>query len=234
MDYKYYLWDVDGTILDFEAAEKAAIKKLFDRFGLGVCTDDMVKSYSLINKKYWQALERGEMTKPEILVGRFKEFFETQGIDTGLVHEFNEAYQLALGDTIVFCENAMEIIEMQKANAKVVLVTNGTATAQKKKLDRSGLDKIADYVFISEEVGYEKPSPAFFEKVFSEVGIEDKKEALIIGDSITSDIQGGINAGIDTCWYNPKNEKNSKDLIPTYEIRSLSELFLDGKETFFT
>ena len=68
MDYKYYLWDVDGTILDFEAAEKAAIKSLFDRFGLGVCTDDMVKSYSLINKKYWQALERGEMTKPEILV----------------------------------------------------------------------------------------------------------------------------------------------------------------------
>ena len=139
-----------------------------------------------------------------------------------------------MGDTIVFCENAMEIIERQKTNAKIVLVTNGTATAQKKKLDRSGLNEIADYVFISEEVGYEKPSPGFFEKVFSEVGIEDKKEALIIGDSITSDIQGGINAGIDTCWYNPKIEKNSGKLIPTYEIRRLSELLLDGKETFFT
>lgn len=222
--YKYLLWDIDGTILDFESAEKAAIKTLFERFNLGECSDEMIERYSKINRKYWQMLERGEMSKEKILVERFVEFFSKEGMDAGISDSFNREYQLALGDTIVFCDDAMDIIKEQKKEFEIVLVTNGTAVAQKKKLEKSGLQDIVNHIFISEIVGYEKPDINFFKKVISEVGINDLSEVLIIGDSLTSDIQGGYNAGIDTCWYNPKGIKNESSLYPTYIIQNLHDL----------
>lgn len=222
--YKYLLWDIDGTILDFESAEKAAIKTLFERFNLGECSDEMIERYSKINRKYWQMLERGEMSKEKILVERFVEFFSKEGMDAGISDSFNREYQLALGDTIVFCDDAMDIIKEQKKKFEIVLVTNGTAVAQKKKLEKSGLQDIVNHIFISEIVGYEKPDINFFKKVISEVGINDLSEVLIIGDSLTSDIQGGYNAGIDTCWYNPKGIKNESSLSPTYIIQNLHDL----------
>ena len=222
--YKYLLWDIDGTILNFEKAEKRAIRTLFEKFNLGECTDEMLSCYIQINKKYWKLLECGEMEKERILVERFEEFFLKEGIRTDAASEFNKAYQLALGDTIVFNDDALEIIKAQKKNYQIIIVTNGTAIAQKKKLERSGLDKIADNIFISEEVGYEKPSIHFFERVIAKAGIDDVSQAVIIGDSLTSDIQGGVNAGIDTCWYNPKGEINDTNLIPTYMIKNLHEL----------
>lgn len=222
--YKYLLWDIDGTILNFEKAEKRAIRTLFEKFNLGECTDEMLSHYIEINKKYWKLLECGEMEKERILVERFVEFFEKEGIRTDVASKFNKAYQLALGDTIAFNDDALEIIKAQKKNYQIIIVTNGTAIAQKKKLERSGLDKIADNIFISEEVGYEKPSIHFFERVIAKAGIDDVSRAVIIGDSLTSDIQGGVNAGIDTCWYNPKEDVNDTNLKPTYIIKNLHEL----------
>ena len=222
--YKYLLWDIDGTILNFEKAEKRAIRTLFEKFNLGECTDEMLSHYIEINKKYWKLLECGKMKKERILVERFEEFFEKEGIRTDVASEFNKAYQLALGDTIVFNDDALDMIKAQKKNYQIIIVTNGTAIAQKKKLERSGLDKIADNIFISEEVGYEKPSIHFFERVKAKAGIDDVSQAVIIGDSLTSDIQGGVNAGIDTCWYNPKEDVNDTNLKPTYIIKNLHEL----------
>ena len=222
--YKYLLWDIDGTILNFEKAEKRAIRTLFEKFNLGECTDEMLYYYIQINKKYWKLLECGKMEKERILVERFVEFFLKEGIRTDVASEFNKAYQLALGDTIAFNDDALEIIKAQKKNYQIIIVTNGTAIAQKKKLERSGLDKIADNIFISEEVGYEKPSIHFFERVIAKAGIDDISQAVIIGDSLTSDIQGGANAGIDTCWYNPKEDVNDTNLKPTYIIKNLHEL----------
>ena len=222
--YKYLLWDIDGTILNFEKAEKRAIRTLFEKFNLGECTDEMLSHYIEISKKYWKLLECGKMKKERILVERFEEFFEKEGIRTDVASEFNKAYQLALGDTVVFNDDALDIIKAQKKNYQIIIVTNGTAIAQKKKLERSGLDKIADNIFISEEVGYEKPSIHFFERVKAKAGIDDVSQAVIIGDSLTSDIQGGVNAGIDTCWYNPKEEVNDTNLKPTYIIKNLHEL----------
>lgn len=222
--YKYLLWDIDGTILNFEKAEKRAIRTLFEKFNLGECTDEMLSHYIEINKKYWKLLECGKMEKERILVERFVEFFEKEGIRTDVASEFNKAYQLALGDTVVFNDDALDIIKAQKKNYQIIIVTNGTAIAQKKKLERSGLDKIADNIFISEEVGYEKPSIHFFERVKAKAGIDDVSQAVIIGDSLTSDIQGGVNAGIDTCWYNPKEDVNDTNLKPTYIIKNLHEL----------
>ena len=222
--YKYLLWDIGGTILNFELAERAAIRSLFDRFKLGECSDEMLMYYSQINKRYWQLMESGKIKKDKMLVERFIEFFSYKGINADIAAEFNKEYQIALCDTIVFNDDAIDIIKHQKKTCKIIIVTNGTEVVQEKKLERSGLNDIVDNVFISELVGFEKPNIKFFEKVILEVGIKDLKEALIIGDSLTSDIQGGHNIGIDTCWYNPKNEENTTLLNPTYTIRNLHEL----------
>lgn len=219
--YKYLLWDVDGTILDFLASEAYAIRFLFEKYNIGKCSDEMLKMYSDINLKYWQKLERGELTKPEILIGRFKEFFGIIGADLNLAESFNEEYQVTLGDHIEFVDGAEEILKSQKGKYVLAAVTNGTKVAQEKKLHLSGLDKVFDEIFISENVGYEKPSTEYFDYVFDKLKITDKKEVLIIGDSLTSDMKGGHLAGIDTCWFNPLHSPSTLNIPVTYETDNL-------------
>ena len=222
--YKYLLWDIDGTVLNFLAAEAYAIRFLFKKYNIGECSDEMLKLYSKINSKYWQMLEKGELSKQEILVGRFREFFDTIGADVTIAESFNSDYQLTLGDHIEFSDNAKEILLSQKGKYVIAAVTNGTKTAQEKKLRLSGLDEIFDAIFISENIGVEKPNIEFFDYVFEKLGIKDKKEVLIIGDSLTSDMKGGVIAGIDTCWYNPEHKPNTLDFSVTYEIDNLNKI----------
>jgi len=197
------LWDVDGTLLDFQAAERAAIKGLFETFSLGACSDETVRRYSQINDTYWQRLERNEITKPQVLVGRFEEFFREIGVPESLAPEFNRQYQLRLGDTIVYRDDSIHVVKALQGKVKQYVVSNGTIVAQSKKLSRSGLGALMDGVFLSEELGAEKPNRAFFDAVFDAIRPSDLSEVMIVGDSLTSDMQGGINAGIVTCWYNP-------------------------------
>ncbi|MBQ0078677.1 MAG: HAD hydrolase-like protein, partial [Eubacterium sp.] len=167
---KVVLWDVDGTLLNFHAAEKVAIRTLFEEFGFGECTDDMLADYAVINRRHWQALERGEMTKPQVLVGRYREFFGKYGLDTSKSQDFNDRYQLALGDTIVFYDGAVETIKALQAEVLQCAVTNGTKIAQDKKLTNSGLGELFDNVFISDVIGVEKPNVGFFDAVWAEIG----------------------------------------------------------------
>lgn len=221
---KVVLWDIDGTLLDFEKAEYNAIKALFKKHELGSCTDEMIKEYSKINKKYWEALERGEMTKPQILVGRFRDFFALYGIDVDKAEPFNADYQIALGDTIAFFPNALETVKALKEKVLQYAVTNGTKVAQTKKLEKSGLGELFDGVFISEDLGYEKPSVEFFRKVFDQIGHYEKDEAIIVGDSLTSDILGGNNAGILTCHFNVLGKPADKPVHIDYTINNLESL----------
>ncbi len=222
--YKYLLWDIDGTVLNFLASEAYAIRFLFKKYNLGECSDEMLSLYSSINSKYWGMLERNELTKPEILIYRFREFFEIIGVDASIAESFNNDYQLAHGDHIEFVDKAKETLLSQKGKYKLIAVTNGTRIAQEKKLRLSGLDKVFDSIFISEIVGYEKPNREFFDHVFEKLGITDKSEVLIIGDSLTSDIKGGFNAGIDTCWFNPSHKRNTSGIPVSYEIDDLGKL----------
>lgn len=219
------LWDVDGTLLDFIAAEKAAIKTLFGEFNLGQCSDEMIKRYSEINKTYWQRLERGEITKQEVLVGRFKEFFKSEGIDISVVEEFNSLYQLRLGDTIVYHDDSLEIIKSLQGRVRQYVVSNGTVEAQSKKLRLSGMGELVDGIFLSEHIGVEKPNIEFFDKVLEEIKPADRSSILIVGDSLTSDIQGGNNAGIVTCWYNPLGDKAPDKYRIDYEISDLHQIY---------
>ena len=224
MKYKYLLWDIDGTVLDFIASESYAIRTLFKKYNLGECSDEMIKLYSKINIKHWQMIEKNQFTKAEILVMRFIEFFETVGVDTSVAQKFNADYQLALGDYIEFVDKAKDILLSQKGKYILVAVTNGTKIAQEKKLRLSGLNDIFDAVFISENVGAEKPDKKYFDYVFKTLNITNKKEVLIIGDSLTSDMQGGFNARIDTCWFNPNHNTNKLDIPITYEIDDLGKI----------
>ncbi|MBQ8039667.1 MAG: YjjG family noncanonical pyrimidine nucleotidase [Lachnospiraceae bacterium] len=222
--FKVILWDVDATLLNFEKAEEAGIRGCFERYNLGECTDEMLEKYKVINRGYWQAMERGEIEKPVLLVKRFEDFLNAYGLDSSVAAGFNELYQILLGETVVFYENALETVQELKGKVLQCAVTNGTKLAQDGKLRNSGLDKEFDHIFISEVVGIEKPNKGFFDAVFAEIGEFSRDEVLIVGDSLTSDIQGGVNAGIKTCWFNPKGVKNTSALKPDYEIRDIGDV----------
>lgn len=218
------LWDVDGTLLDFLPAERAAIRACFSLFGLGECSDAMIARYSRINSEYWARLERGELTKPQVLTGRFREFFRAEGLPLDRVEEFNAEYQLRLGDTICFLDDSRGLVRALRGRVRQYIVTNGTAAAQSRKLSRSGLGELVDGVFISDLVGYEKPSKEFFLRVFDAIAPVDPARTIIVGDSLTGDMRGGQNAGILTCWYNPGGKENTLGIHIDHEIRSLREL----------
>lgn len=218
------LWDVDGTLLDFQAAESTAIKNLFGEFSLGNCSEDMVRRYSQINETYWQRLERNEITKSQVLIGRFEQFFQEIGVPQALASKFNRQYQLRLGDTIVYRDDSISIVKKLCGKVSQYVVSNGTIIAQNKKLLLSGLGELMDGVFLSEEIGAEKPNRAFFDAVFDVIQPSNFSEVMIIGDSLTSDIQGGNNAGILTCWYNPDQKPAPPGYSIDYIITDLHEV----------
>lgn len=221
---KILLWDVDGTLLDFIKSEAYGIRKCFEIFGLGECTDEMLSRYSKINCKYWEALERGELTKPQVLRGRFEDFFKSENIDFDKIDEFNLEYQMRLGDKSFPCDNAIETVTALKGKYKQYAVTNGTYIAQQRKLTQSGLIDVFDDVFISDKIGFEKPSVEFFNAVQDKIGKFNENEVMIIGDSLSSDMQGGNNAGILCCWYNPHNLENKNNTKIDFEIKDISEI----------
>lgn len=223
---KILLWDLDGTINDFLATENYAIKKGFTRLNLGPCTDEMVSRYSQINISYWEKLEKGEMAKEQILVDRFKDFFAEYGLPEQNAVIFNKNYQLDLGDKLVFIDGALEVLQKIKKSKKIrqFVVTNGLVANQKRKLEGQELKPIFEYAFISDEVGFEKPNIEFFNAVFQKTGDIPKNQIMIVGDSLTSDIKGGNNAGIKTCWFNPNGKTNNKSVQIDYEISDLRQL----------
>ena len=238
------LWDIDNTLLDFNVAEEAALKQEFDEFGLGEFTEELLKEYMVINRRRWQALERGEMTKLEVTEGRFVEFFSLHGWDTSIAPEFNYRYQELLGETICFKDDGYHIVEDLKGKILQGAATNGTKRAQTGKLKNSGLGELLDLVFISEEIGAEKPALEFFHKVMEDanawlveheaecpyaggkyLGELKPEEVLMVGDSLTSDIKGANNVGMIACWYNPKGMVCDKDVQIDYEIKDLHEVY---------
>ena len=221
---RFLLWDVDGTLLDFRAAETAAVKSLFDEFSLGRCTDEMVCRYSRINTIFWERLERNEITKSRALIGRFEQFFGEIGIPVSLAEEFNRRYQIRLGDTIVFRDDSIRIVKSLRGCVRQYVVSNGTIVAQNRKLKLSGFGDLMDGIFLSEEIGAEKPSKAFFDAVFEKIRPCLPDEVLIVGDSLTSDIRGGNNAGIRTCWYNPERKEAPDGFRIDYIISDLHEI----------
>lgn len=223
---KYLLWDIDNTLLSFDLAERASMTKGFDKFGLDIGDEKALEVYKNINDKYWKMLEKGHMTREEILTGRFEEFFDLYDIayDDRLVNDFNLFYQEELGKQVFFNDYAEEVLQKLGKDYKQYAVTNGSKVAQSGKLKNSGLDKVFDGVFISEDLGYDKPSLKYFDLVFENIGSKNKDEYILIGDSLTSDMLGSNNAGIRNIWYNPKDIDNKANVKVDYTIKNLKEV----------
>ena len=214
------LWDIDGTILNFHRSAENSLKNTFKKFGYGEITDELLHTYEEINDVYWCKLEKGEITKEKLLVERFVEFFTKIGVETTRVVEFNQAYLNGLLDTVVFMPEAYETVKKLHPKYKQYIVTNGVKELQRKKIAKAHIDDFFDGIFISDEIGYEKPHIEFFNYVFDRIPTKNPDEVIIIGDSLTSDIAGGIRAGIHTCWYHPSNEENHSDVKPEFTITS--------------
>ena len=220
--FEFLFLDLDDTILDFQKAEHVALSKTLREFGLEP-TEHVLKRYNLINKAHWEALERKELTREQVLVGRFQVLFEEMGIAVEPV-SVARAYEHNLSIGHYFLPGAEEAVERLSKKYKLYLASNGTARVQAGRLQSANISRFFEEVFVSQEIGANKPALEYFERCFARIPGLDKSRTIIVGDSLTSDILGGQNAGIATCWVNPHHKEGRADIRVDYEIESLSQL----------
>ena len=222
MMIEFLFLDLDDTILDFHKAERIALAKTIRDFGVEP-TEHVMHRYHIINKLHWEMLERGELTRAEVQVGRFRALFEELevAVDAAAVTaKYSE--NLAIGH--YFMPGAEEAVETLSKKYRLFLASNGTASVQKGRMTSANLYRFFEQVYVSQEIGHNKPSKAYFDACFARIPDFDPARAMIVGDSLTSDIRGGINAGIKTCWVNPAHDPGRPDIRPDYEIEALSQL----------
>ena len=220
--YEILLFDADATLLDFKRSEKEAVIESLTCFGIPA-SDEIIEKYSEINDGYWQMLERGEIEKSKLYDARWQTLIDFYGFDCDAV-ALSKKYIDSLTTKSYELDGAIEICQKLYGKFRMYLVTNGQKQVQEGRLFPSPVFKFFDDCFISEDIGYEKPSIKYFEAVSKLIPDYDAQKTIIIGDSLTSDMQGGINAGIDTCWFNPKKKKVPENMKINYVINELSEL----------
>jgi len=221
--YKTLLFDVDDTLLDFAAAEKEALRMLFKEQALTI-TPEIESNYKRINHNLWKAFEEGKIARDEVVNTRFSLLFKEYGqvVDGAL---FEKSYRNYLEEGHQLVDGAFELISDLKNQYDLYIVTNGVSKTQDKRLRASGLHPIFKGIFVSEDTGYQKPMKEYFDYVFTRIPNFSANQALIIGDSLSSDIHGGRLAGLDTCWFNPNKVPKDSEIVPTYEIHKLDELY---------
>ncbi len=216
------LFDLDDTLFDFHKAEKIALTKTLVHFGIDP-TEETLALYSTINAAHWKRLELGEISREEVKVGRYRELFETIGVECDPV-KATAYYESMLAIGHYFIPGAPELLEELYRKYRLYIVSNGTAKVQEGRIGSSGIAKYMDGIFISQILGANKPDKQFFDICFAEIPDFSLSETVIIGDSLSSDIKGGINAGITTVWFNPKRIENDNNIKPDYTIKELSEV----------
>ena len=226
---KHYPWlwfDADGTLFDYNSAEVEALQKTFRALRLPF-EAGYLNVYREINHGLWQALERQEITQAALGVRRFELLLEALQLRASY-EQMSSIYVEQLGNCAELMDGAQAVLEALHKHSRIAIVTNGLRAVQRSRLEHSTIKELISDIIISEEIGKAKPDAAFFEiaaaRLVARVGPFPKTDILIIGDSLTSDMQGGINYGIDTCWYNPGLEPKPEGLPITYEIRRLREL----------
>lgn len=223
MRFTTILWDLDQTILDFRKSMDYALRLSFEKMRLPI-DEEKIALYEAINDSYWRRLERGEISKEEVLIGRFRTFFERLGI-MDKPEDIADFYQDALGEVYFFRDEADKLLtKLKELGYRQYIVTNGVNRTQAKKLRISKLEHIVDGVFVSEVIGYPKPQKEYFDACFDKLDGTTRQECILVGDSITSDMQGAVNAGVTACWYNPEQRANELGIAIDYEIRNLWEL----------
>lgn len=221
--YDIVLLDADMTLFDFERSEKESLHRTLQSHGLP-CTGEVEATYLKINHALWEAFARGEVDQDFLVVERFDALARVYNMDWDSAR-VNREYLNGLGEEAHLLPGAMEFCQTLRAmGLTLAIATNGMPVAQRGRYTRTGMDKVIPHLFISMELGVQKPMPAYFDKVCDGLNITDRSRVVMIGDSLTSDILGGNNAGIDTIWYNPKGAPLTGSACPTYTVASYEEI----------
>jgi 2-haloacid dehalogenase len=222
MRYQWLLFDADGTLFDYDRAEAAALRHTFDQTGL-TFEPGYGEMYRQINKSIWLEFEQGQISQERLRIKRFELLFEALGIDLDSA-AFSARYLANLARGTCLIDGAEEVVKLLHGRLCMAIVTNGLKEVQRPRLDRSAIGDYFAAIVISEEVGAAKPDPRFFDATFDRIGHPKKEDVLMVGDSLTSDIKGGNNYGIDTCWFNPTFKSREMDVKARYVIGQLQEL----------
>lgn len=220
--YTTVLLDVDGTLLDFDEAERRGVRAVMKAYGVEP-TKALEQRYHKINNKYWKAFERGEIPKDAIMDHRYVDFFKTLGMEVNAA-DVEHLYREQLDSCAILIEGALDLCAYLKERYQLYIVTNGISSTQYRRLKDSGLDQYFADIFVSEDSGSQKPKIEYFHYCFARMTEQDPARMIIIGDSLTSDIQGGKNAGITTCWVNFGRQPRKAGIKPDYEVHRLSEI----------
>ena len=223
---KYYciLFDADNTLLNFDAAESKALAETLVNYGIEPDAET-VQTYRTINEGLWRQLEKGQLRREKLMSERFTRFLKA--IDAaGDGAEMNRYYleQLSIHPDLASPE-VLDVLRELSEVATLAVVTNGFQKVQSRRLAESGVENFLEDVFVSEKMDAEKPNRKIFDAALRALGVENREHVLMVGDSLTGDVQGGINAGLDPCWFNPHHQENPGKILPTYEISSLEELY---------
>ncbi|MCR2013784.1 YjjG family noncanonical pyrimidine nucleotidase [Bacillus cereus] len=224
MKYEVILFAADETLFDFKKSEKYAFEQAILEFNIDYREDYHLKIYSDINTAIWKEFECGLITQEKLKVERFRRLSNKLKIKFDEI-SFSKSYLTHLSHSSFLYGESANIIETLSKNYKLAIITNGLSDVQSNRIRKSSIAKYFDDIVISEEVGISKPTPKIFEITLNNLNYNDKSKVLMVGDSLTSDIQGGVNFGIDTCWYNPNKILNKTTLKPTYEISELLDLY---------
>ena len=220
--YDIVLLDADMTIWDFEASEKLALKDTVNYIGVEM-TEELFAFYHKINSALWKAFDLKQVTKEELSYSRFAKLLAYVG-KAGEPLVLNRYYQQRLGEHSIMLPGAEDMCRRLAERCTLYILTNGMRIAQLGRFEKSPIKKYIKNMFISEDMGCQKPDKEYYDKVFSVIGLEDRSRAVMVGDSLTSDIQGGINGGVDTIWYNPKRKPIQPEILPTYTAFTMDDV----------
>lgn len=223
MKYEIILFDADETLFDFKKSERNAFKNTMFEFNIDYDENHHLKIYHDINSSIWKEFEEGLISQEKLKVERFKRLSANLNISFDEI-EFAKSYMNHLANASFLYEDSVALLESLHKNFRLSIITNGLKYVQNNRIRKSIIAKYFDDIVVSEEVMVSKPNPKIFEHALNNINHTDKSNVLIVGDSLTSDIQGGINFGIDTCWFNPNKIVNKTGIIPTYEISNLMHL----------
>lgn len=223
MSYELILFDADDTLFDFSQSEMNALTLSFGEHEIEL-SDLYFESYKRINQQLWKEFEEGKLPQDQLRVERFYRFFIEQGLEMDAGH-FSNRYLTHLSEGAFLVPGAVELCGYLQAHGyRLAIITNGIKQVQLKRIGKSELSQAFEQIIVSEETGYQKPQAGIFDYAFNKLNFKDKRRVLMVGDSLSTDIQGGNNYGIDTCWFNPSGKPNQTGIQPKFEISSLMEL----------
>ena len=223
MKYEVIIFDADETLFDFRKSEREALKNTMVQFDIDYDENYHLKVYKDINTAIWKEFEDGLIIQKELNIERFKRLLRKLNLNFDEI-EFSKSYVKHLSYASFLYNDSLPLIESLYKEFKLIIITNGLKDVQDNRIRKSIIGKYFEDVVVSEEVEVSKPDPKIFEHALNNINHTDKSKVLMVGDSLTSDIQGGINFGIDTCWFNPNNIIKKTAIEPTYEISNLMDL----------